>query len=90
MKLLRFDESLPSVKDVFRGIDEHLVLVYHIVQKRIPASFGPKKDGMPPSDHSGKKQDDGTFFRSVQFDELKHFYFGCFFPKSPTETPHHV
>lgn len=46
MKQLHFDERLPPVEEVFRGIDEHLVLVYHIVQKRIPASFGPTKDGV--------------------------------------------
>ncbi|VDO28794.1 unnamed protein product [Brugia timori] len=46
LKELHFDERLPPVEEVFRGIDEHLVLVYHIVQKRIPASFGPKKDGV--------------------------------------------
>uniref|UniRef100_A0A915Q6D2 Little elongation complex subunit 2 C-terminal domain-containing protein n=1 Tax=Setaria digitata TaxID=48799 RepID=A0A915Q6D2_9BILA len=46
LKQLYFDEHLPPVEEVFRGIDEHLVLVYHIVQKRIPASFGAKKDGV--------------------------------------------
>uniref|UniRef100_A0A0R3RH47 NARG2_C domain-containing protein n=1 Tax=Elaeophora elaphi TaxID=1147741 RepID=A0A0R3RH47_9BILA len=44
LKQLYFDERLPPVEEIFRGIDEHLVLVYHIVQKRIPASFGAKKD----------------------------------------------
>ncbi|VDN17803.1 unnamed protein product [Gongylonema pulchrum] len=44
LKTLYFDDRIPSVQEAFRGIDEHLVLVYHIVQKRIPASFGPKKN----------------------------------------------
>ncbi|KAM3720044.1 Little elongation complex subunit [Dirofilaria immitis] len=48
LKQIYFDERLQPVKEVFRGIDEHLVLVYHIVQKRIPASFGAKKDGILP------------------------------------------
>uniref|UniRef100_A0A1I7VHK7 NARG2_C domain-containing protein n=1 Tax=Loa loa TaxID=7209 RepID=A0A1I7VHK7_LOALO len=46
LKELNFDERLPPIQEVFRGIDEHLVLVYHIVQKRIPASFGARKDSV--------------------------------------------
>ncbi|CAG9534250.1 unnamed protein product [Cercopithifilaria johnstoni] len=48
LKQLHFDGRLPPVEEVFCGIDEHLVLVYHIVQKRIPASFGAKKDEFIP------------------------------------------
>ncbi|VDN02907.1 unnamed protein product [Thelazia callipaeda] len=44
IRQLCFDEYLPPVKDIFRGIDEHLVLVYHMIQKRIPATFALKRN----------------------------------------------
>ncbi|VDM96044.1 unnamed protein product, partial [Onchocerca ochengi] len=67
LKQLYFDERLRPVEEVFRGIDEHLVLVYHIVQKRIPASFGAKKDGIVPK-NLGKEQnkDNATIHDSDQ------------------------
>ncbi|VDO39972.1 unnamed protein product, partial [Onchocerca flexuosa] len=58
LKQLYFDERLQPVEEVFRGIDEHLVLVYHIVQKRIPASFGAKKDGIVPKNPGKEKNND--------------------------------
>lgn len=60
---LNFDETLPPVEETFRGIDEHLVLVYHIVQKRIPASFGAIKNGTI-SKNVGKEQSTSKFIDS--------------------------
>ncbi|VDN59137.1 unnamed protein product [Dracunculus medinensis] len=36
--------SVPDREKIFHGIDEHFVFVYHIVQKRIPATFQYNKD----------------------------------------------
>ncbi|MFH4983419.1 hypothetical protein AB6A40_010128 [Gnathostoma spinigerum] len=51
LKNIKENPTLPSCKTFFQGIDEHLVLVYHIIQKRIPAAFMPaydtNKGGLP-------------------------------------------
>jgi len=59
------DDILPvkAAKDVFKGIDYHRTFVWHIVQKRIPASYLPVKGGghspsknVPGSRRRGKRQ----------------------------------
>lgn len=35
----------------FNGIDEHVALVYHLVQKRIPAAFLPESSKPPRGEH---------------------------------------
>ncbi|MCP9261273.1 hypothetical protein DINM_004457 [Dirofilaria immitis] len=80
LKQIYFDERLQPVKEVFRGIDEHLVLVYHIVQKRIPASFGAKKmvycqeiqeeNKRPKASHQQQKDPEDVFGDPLQEDVI--------------------
>ncbi|VDK69498.1 unnamed protein product [Litomosoides sigmodontis] len=71
LKQLHFDERLPPVEEVFRGIDEHLVLVYHIVQKRIPASFGPTKDGVVPRNPRREQTNNAALLGTHQREQSK-------------------
>lgn len=41
----------------FNGIDEHVALVYHLVQKRIPAAFLPESSKPPRGNRGGRKKD---------------------------------
>uniref|UniRef100_A0A914ZLK4 Little elongation complex subunit 2 C-terminal domain-containing protein n=1 Tax=Parascaris univalens TaxID=6257 RepID=A0A914ZLK4_PARUN len=46
-----------AVGFAFNGIDEHVALVYHLVQKRIPAAFLPESSKPPKGNRGGRKKD---------------------------------